>query len=159
MTATETLLGDSAVFGVSPFGCTFTVYGTPAPGGGKIAGVTKNGRRYVRPDNPRTAPWRDQVQQVAGELMSGSELFGGPLMLVVKFYTPRPKSHYGKNGVVASAPKFPAVRPDLTKLIRPLEDALKNIVWLDDAQIVTQYAEKRYGEPARAEVSVTVIAV
>jgi Holliday junction resolvase RusA-like endonuclease len=90
-------------------------------------------------------------------MMKGRSLYQGPLQLTVLFYVPRPKSHYGVKGQLKSAPRYPTVRPDVTKLVRPLEDSLTGIVWRDDAQVVRQLAEKRYGEPARAEVRVTVL--
>ncbi len=46
------------------------------------------------------------------------------------------------------------MKPDATKLVRALEDALTRIVWKDDAQVVTQVVHKRFGEPERAEVYV-----
>jgi Holliday junction resolvase RusA-like endonuclease len=42
---------------------------------------------------------------------------------------------------------FPASRPDLTKLIRSVEDALTGILWRDDAQVISQVALKRYAMP------------
>lgn len=83
----------------------------------------------------------------------------GPLALVVDFYVPRPKAHIGAKGVKPSAPHYPTTRPDITKLLRAVEDAMSGIVYRDDAQIVHQQAMKRYGEPARCEILVTALAV
>jgi Holliday junction resolvase RusA-like endonuclease len=44
----------------------------------------------------------------------------------------------------ASAPANHTIKPDVTKLVRSLEDSLKGIVWLDDSQVVKQSASKRY---------------
>jgi Holliday junction resolvase RusA-like endonuclease len=38
-----------------------------------------------------------------------------------------------------------------------LEDALRGVVFKDDAQICETLARKRYGEPARVEVKVMVL--
>jgi len=35
---------------------------------------------------------------------------------------------------------------------RAVEDALKGVVYVDDAQIVSELLDKRWGEPARVEV-------
>ena len=43
-----------------------------------------------------------------------------------------------------SAPKHPIVKPDTTKLMRALEDALTGICWRDDTQVVIQTAHKAY---------------
>jgi crossover junction endodeoxyribonuclease RusA len=149
--------GAAPPFKRSPFGMVFTVFGQPQPGGSKTAGRSLDGRTFVRDSNKKAAPWKERVTQVAGEMMSGRPLYSGPLLLTVVFYVPRPKGHYGTKGLLPSAPKHPTVRPDLTKLIRPLEDALTGICWRDDSQIVQQLAEKRYGEPARAEVRIAVL--
>lgn len=152
------LLTEQAVFKANVWGCVFTVYGEPATGGSKIPGKAKNGKLFVRDDNPRAREWKDRVGQVAGELMRNRELYQGPLALSVKFYRPRPKGHYTSKGALTrSAPRHPTTKPDLTKLIRPLEDALRGIVFKDDAQICHTDATKSYGEPARVEVKVMVL--
>lgn len=138
-----------------PARVSFVVYGIAAPGGSKTSGTTKDGRRFVRDSSRRAAPWKRDVAQVAGKLMGEQPLLEGPLGLVVTFYLPRPKSHYGARGLKPSAPPWPIVRPDTTKLLRPLEDALTGIVWRDDSQVVVQEAGRVYGEPARCEVFVS----
>lgn len=153
----DSLLATLDTFHADSWGLTFSVYGNAEPGGSKRAGMNKQGRIFVRDDNPKTQPWKLRIGQVAGELMAGREMFKGPLYLVATFYAPRPKSHYNKSGVSRSAPRYPTVRPDTTKLLRPLEDALQGIVYADDSQIVEQLVRKRYGEPARVEVKIGVL--
>lgn len=141
---------------------TFTVYGVAAPAGSKTSGQRKDGSRFVRDSSRRAAPWKDDVKRSAGEAMErrtfttdGDSLVSGPLMLAVRFVVPRPKGHYGARGLRPSAPAYPTTRPDITKLLRAVEDALTGIVWRDDAQVVEQVARKVYGEPARCEIAVT----
>lgn len=133
----------------------FTVYGIAAPAGSKTAGVTKGGKMFVRDSAKRGAPWRLQVQAEAAWAMDGTGLLDGALELSVIFTVPRPKGHFGARGLRPSAPEHPITRPDVTKLLRAIEDACTGIVWRDDAQVVAQHAYKQYGEPARAEVRVT----
>ena len=135
----------------------FTVYGSAQPAGSKTVGRTGDGRTFVRDSAKRGQPWRRQVAQVAGEAMNGGGLLEGPLLLTVRFTVPRPKGHLGARGLRPSAPAYPAVRPDVTKLLRAVEDACTGIVWLDDAQVVEQHALKVYGEPARAEIEVSTL--
>jgi Holliday junction resolvase RusA-like endonuclease len=130
----------------------FTVYGNAQPAGSKTAGRTKDGRMFVRDSAKGSRPWKGQVAQAAGEAMNGTGLLGGALVLRVRFYVPRPKAHLGARGLRPSAPEHPTTRPDVTKLLRAVEDALTGIVWRDDAQVTEQHALKRYGEPARVEV-------
>lgn len=134
----------------------FTVYGVAQPAGSKTSGVRNDGRRFVRDSAKGSRPWKTQVAQAAGEAMNGDGLLDGPLELSVIFTVPRPKGHYGARGLRPSAPAYPAVRPDVTKLLRAVEDACTGVVWRDDAQVVAQHAYKVYGEPASASVEVKV---
>ena len=142
----------------------FFVPGTPAPGGSKRAFVVK-GRAVVVDDCKRNKPWRERVTAVAREALDGP-LLSGPLELRVVFILPRPKGHFGtgKNAatIKASAPPHPTVKPDTTKLLRALEDALTEVVWRDDTQVVVQSAVKRYqvasGENPGAKVWVEEVA-
>ena len=149
-------------FRVSAFGAEFTVFGKPQHGGSKTAFPIrmKNGKmrcNVVDENEKEVRPWRNQIEMVAAELMGDRPPFEGPLLLVATFYFERPKGHYGAHGVKRSAPRYPTVRPDTTKLLRPLEDALSGILWKDDALIVDQNAKKRYGDPPRVEVKMAVI--
>lgn len=61
----------------------------------------------------------------------------GPLVLTVVFYLPRPKS----------APKrvqYPDRKPDLSNLVKAIEDALNGVVFTDDARLVDVGMSKRY---------------
>lgn len=143
----------------------FTVYGVPAPAGSKRAlpaGGKPGGRPLLVDDSKRSRPWKRDVAQTAGAAMSGRPLLEGPLELEVRFCVPRPKGHFGTGrnagAVRSSAPPHPAVKPDITKLLRAVEDACTGVVWRDDAQIVRQRAEKRYADgAARCVVAVSRI--
>lgn len=115
----------------------FTVLGVAAPQGSHVR--TKWGA--MREDNPRTMPWRQEVAACAQKAMEGKALMLGPVRLGVQFVFPRPKGHYrtGKNavGLRLGAPKHMTSKPDLSKLIRAIEDAMSGIVYRDDAQIVS----------------------
>jgi Holliday junction resolvase RusA-like endonuclease len=137
----------------------FWVAGEPKPGGSKRGFYNAKLKRVMMTEDcDKTKNWRASVAQCAAEV--AKEVFQGPLRVQFKFVFLRPKGHYGtgsKAGVVkASAPAFPSGRPDTTKLIRSTEDALTGILWRDDAQVVTQYATKRYGAQAGCLVSMEV---
>lgn len=141
----------------------FTVYGRPQPAGSKRAvRHPHTGQTLVVDTNKAAGPWKQQVAGAAiAALPDGGVLFekAEPVVLRVQFYLARPLGHYGtgrNNGrLKPSAPKFPAVMPDATKLLRGLEDALTGLVWRDDAQVVIQHVEKLYAlERARTEVIV-----
>lgn len=145
----------------------FTVIGKPQPAGSKRAFPIRRGGRVVgvatTDDNKRSKPWQAIVSSAALDALAEGEQLRGPLLLKIDFYLARPAGHYGTGrnaGTVrSSAPTFPVTRPDATKLVRGIEDALTGIAWRDDAQVVSQLVRKLYGTPERAEVLVAAIPV
>ena len=144
----------------------FTVIGRAAPGGSKRAFRNPHtGGVIVTDDAKGGAPWRELVQSAAMQALNGAgaPMFtDGALALDVCFFRVRPASHYGSgrnaDKLKPSAPAFPTTRPDTTKTLRALEDALTGIAWHDDAQIVTQLVRKRFaaaGELERVDVRIT----
>lgn len=134
----------------------FVVHGIPQPAGSKKGFfIPKLHRVVITDDAKKSRPWKALVSDAAAQAMAGQAMLtAGALMLTVRFFMPRPKGHFGRRGLLPSAPAFPAVKPDCTKLLRAVEDAINGIVLRDDAQIVYQVVSKEYGEPARAEVEV-----
>lgn len=151
----------------------FTVHGVPQPAGSKRGFYNKNtGRVIVADDAKNSRPWKALVSDAAAQAMTyhdetaeGADGYWppleGPLLLELTFWMPRPKGHFGTGAnagkVRGSAPRFPAVKPDVLKLARAVEDALSGIVYRDDSQIVVETLQKAYGEPARCEVRVVPI--
>lgn len=124
----------------------FTVYGLPRAQGSMRPVVSKSTGRAFNKVDPRLLAWRQTVAETAMTKARGEPL-AGPLVLIARFYLPRPKS----------APKrvvYPAKRPDLDKLVRAVGDALAGVLYHDDAQIVELRARKDYGAPVRCEIQV-----
>lgn len=142
----------------------FWVPGRPQPAGSKRAFPIrrKTGAMgvAVTDDNPATKGWQAVVLwEAAGAMDSaGAEMFAGPLGLAVTFTLRRPKGHFGSgrnaDKLRDSAPRWPIVKPDATKLLRAVEDAMSGVVWRDDAQVVEQMASKVYGSPEGAQIAV-----
>jgi Holliday junction resolvase RusA-like endonuclease len=139
---------------------TLTVYGRAQPAGSKRAFFNKaSGKAIVVDDAKGSRPWKQEVAGAALDACAGEPiLLDGPLVLVARFFLQRPKGHYrtGRNAHLLrdSAPGYPASKPDTTKLLRAVEDALTGVVWRDDAQVVYQVASKHYGLPERCEIEV-----
>jgi Holliday junction resolvase RusA-like endonuclease len=154
----------------------FTAYGVPQPKGSAQAfGYALKGRdgRELRDakghvvvrtktmsDNPKNSSWQQLVAEAAGQAIALSlleaspfQLLRGPVVLSAVFYLPRPKYL----GAKASVPH--AKRPDLSKLLRSVEDAMSRVVWADDGQVwrvkelAKYYAEPEGGIP-RVEITV-----
>lgn len=137
---------------------TFFVPGIPQTAGSKRAYV-RNGRAIVTDDNKRGKDWRASVQHFALAAMKRPRpeeiVWRGPVRLDVEFRLPRPKSHYRSNGKLKpTAPLLHTTRPDRTKLLRCLEDALKGITWHDDGQVCTGEPIKIYDEQPGALVRI-----
>jgi Holliday junction resolvase RusA-like endonuclease len=79
-----------------------------------------------------------------------------PLSLEVDFYFERPASHFGSgrnaDKLKPSAKAEPTSRPDLSNLVKLVEDALNGNAYRDDSRIVRTVAAKRYGDRARTEI-------
>lgn len=136
----------------------FFVPGIPAPGGSKKGFVNpKTGCVVIVDDAKRNKDWRATVALFASQRFH--EPLTCPVSVEVMFYMPRPKGHLRKDGSVRpSAPQYPTVKPDATKLWRSTEDALKGIAWRDDSQVVQQFICKVYGSRPGALIWIHEIA-
>jgi len=147
---------------------TFTVLGHPETAGSKQSFVPLNKKTrepYRRPnggivvstvdDNPKSKGWKKVVAKAAKEAHRGP-LLEGPLIATFRFYRPRPKNHFAKFGLSKAGAQSlaPDTRPDVLKLARAAEDALIDVIYADDSQIVEEHLFKHWGEPARLEVEI-----
>ena len=155
------------------------VYGDPKPAGSKVSGVayrregegrvpvTRNGKivTFTKDSSGDAGKvWRNAVADIGVRALDGADLLSGPLYVEMTFLLRRPKGHYGSGKNAArlkdSAPLYPAVKPDCTKLARSAEDALTGCLWRDDSLIICGPYEKVYAEPDEAvgvEVRVWVL--
>lgn len=85
--------------------------------------------------------------------------FSGPVELAVILYCPIPRSWSRKKQAAALAGQICHVsKPDLDNAVKHLMDVLTGMVYADDKQIVVLWAQKKYGEPPRWEVTVREVA-
>lgn len=136
----------------------FVVFGEAKSAGSKRAFRHPHTGRIILTEAVKgSKDWQHQVSAAGAEAYQGP-LLDGPLRVRMVFFRARPRSHYGsgRNATVVkpSAPPYPSTRPDTLKLARGVEDALTGVVWTDDARIVVELLEKRWGEPARVEVEI-----
>lgn len=127
------------------------VPGTPAPQGSK----RHVGRGVMVESSKRVGPWRERVALVVsnawtdelGEPMPPI-LAGVPVVLKIRFLFRRPRGHFGtgRNADVlkTGAPRLPATRPDVDKLVRAVLDGMTGVVLADDAQVAALHAGKEY---------------
>jgi Holliday junction resolvase RusA-like endonuclease len=127
----------------------FEVRGLPVPQGNLRAFVHGGVARISSKSPGPLAAWRHAIA-AAAQPFAPPALWEGPLAVQFTFRLPQPKSRSGFAGrgkdrhVVLV---YPDRRPDLDKLVRAAFDALTNVVWKDDCQVVDLTARKEYGTP------------
>lgn len=132
---------------------TFFVPGIPKPAGSKRGFIVRRaGGKLgvaITDDCKKGKDWRGDVKVYAGMAIK-APIVAGAVRLSVEFNMPRPKSHYrtGKHAgqLKPDAPTWHTSKPDRTKLVRGLEDALTGIAWTDDAQVVCGEVTKKYAD-------------
>ena len=93
--------------------------------------------------------WRQDIASIAQSEMvnQGDELYLGAVRVQCEFSFSRPKS--AQNKIMHKT-----TRPDCDNLIRAVLDGLKEIVYYDDAQVVSIVASKVFAEPEGAWIVV-----
>ena len=126
----------------------FFVSGTPIPKGSTKAFVVKGRAITTATNGAKQKPWSSDIAYTAMQEIKFSTPTRSAISVVLTFFMPRPKGHYGsgKNiaSVKASAPTSHVSKPDVDKLIRCVLDSLTGVVWHDDSQVIEVKANKRY---------------
>jgi Holliday junction resolvase RusA-like endonuclease len=131
------------------------VVGEPRPKGSKTAIVVGGRARVIESKSAngraRQQTWKDAVARAACDWREQhpGEPLDEPLAVSILFRLPRPKS-------AARRITQPAKKPDLDKLCRTVLDELRNIVYRDDALVVTLFLAKSFAvnEPPGARITI-----
>jgi Holliday junction resolvase RusA-like endonuclease len=138
---------------LSTVGVRFTINTDPV-GQGR-ARFTKSGHAYT-PTKTRNA---QAVVKLAAEMAMrahGDQCFAGPLELSLRVFIRIPRSKPKKwQAQARSGAVWPTTKPDLSNIIKLIEDAMTGTVYLDDKQIVSLNVRKLYADSPRIEVVVT----
>lgn len=131
------------------------IYGDPvAQGRPRFSTAGGFARAY---DPAKSRDYKDYIRLAAAEQMRGIPPLEGALALSVRVYRPMPKAFSRKKAAEAEQGALqPTTKPDLDNYVKGIKDALKNICWRDDGQIVA-YREpfgKFYSATPRVEVDV-----
>lgn len=116
----------------------FFVAGHAGPQGSKSYKGHRKGKPVLVESSKRVKPWREAV--AAEALLHAGELLLGPVGVRAHFILPRPKA---AKGVVSAARQI----GDIDKLCRSTLDALSNVIYRDDCQVVDIRASKRVALP------------
>ncbi|MEK4871539.1 RusA family crossover junction endodeoxyribonuclease [Niallia sp. FSL W8-1348] len=133
----------------------FTVFGEPVaqerPRFSNHGGFT---RAY---DPKKSKDFKQYVKLVAAEYRPPA-LLEGPLLLEVKVYKPTLKSFSKKKTAAAESGELrPVTKPDVDNYVKGIKDALKQIIWNDDSQVVDLHVSKWYSQTPRIEVTVSEV--
>ena len=122
---------------------TFKVDGTPVAKA--RARVRRDGRAYTP---AKTREYEEAIGWAAKETMTYRELEMAPKGAIVQMQTnfifPMPKS-WSKKKQQQMCGNYHCQTPDISNLVKAVEDACKGIVYPDDAQIATISAQKWWG--------------
>lgn len=124
------------------------IYETPLPKARPR--FTKNGHAYTP---KRTAEYESMIRncwKLSGYPISTVELY-----VRIDFYMPIPKSMSKTDRAKAMVGElFPAKRPDIDNLAKAVLDALNEVAYWDDKQIVKMRLEKKYSDLPRIEITI-----
>jgi Holliday junction resolvase RusA-like endonuclease len=130
----------------------FTVYGEPvAQGRPRATNINGHIRMY---DPKKSSDFKNYVRLVAADHRPDKPL-EGPILVAVKVYKKIPKSFSKKKKAAAEAGQLrPTSKPDVDNYAKSIKDALKNVIWKDDSQVVDLHISKWYSETPRVEITI-----
>lgn len=144
----------------------FFVPGVARPAGSKNAFAIKRngiptGQVVVADASKHGKGWRAEVRAAAiGAEDWRNNKMQGPLKLELLFIMGRPKAHFhvGKHhsSIRHTAPYFHTIKPDVTKLVRAIEDSLNGLVWNDDSQVAINVQKKIYQRTIDEQIGVHI---
>lgn len=139
------------------------VWGEPVTQGDHAVGFRRRGRRQVfirHANGKRLDDWRTIIGWQFKNIMTkvgNTQVITGAVGVALDFVYPHPKNHYTKNGKQSS--KYATLKtspPDGDKLMRAVFDALTNIAYQDDKDIVVGRFTKTYQDVAKPGVVIRV---
>lgn len=132
---------------------TFTIPGNPiGKGRPKFA---RRGNFTVAYTPEKTASYENLVKMQADSAMAGRPPVEGATDVEIALFVVPPASWSQKKQKAALAGEiFPTSKPDVDNVIKGIFDAMNDIVWRDDKQVVDLAVKKRYAEVPMAKVTV-----
>jgi Holliday junction resolvase RusA-like endonuclease len=104
----------------------------------------------------KTLDYERRVSQWARKAMNDQPLIEGACSLTVIFYFALPKSRPQYQRRAMRAGMLPCTNHiDLDNLAKSIKDALNGVVWVDDRQVTTLVAHKRWAEESSVLVRIT----
>jgi len=131
----------------------------------KSGGVARAIVQLITPPETRQAEAR--LQKLARAYMAAQsggrnhalEPFAGPVrMMIVAVYEPPSSWPKRLHAALAQGVVYHTSKPDADNLAKLVGDALNEIAYQDDSQVAELIVRKRYGSPARTDITITPLA-
>lgn len=131
----------------------FSMDGAPR-GQGRPRATARNGFATVYKDG-KSRKYEDEVRVLARLAMGSKAPFEGPLSVSLRFRLPIPKSASKRTrDAMAAGEIAPTTKPDLSNMVKSIEDGMNKVVYVDDAQIVRNFNTKVYATTPGVDVRV-----
>lgn len=138
--------------------CAFEVPGEPQAWSRAGAAIRrrKDGQAYIHwYTRDEDAAYRDAIAWAAKAAMRGRKPTWRPTAILVHAFMTIPESWHWKHKQAARAGAIlPVTTPDFDNLAKVAADAIRGIVWTDDASVVDGRVIKRYSECPALRVEV-----
>jgi crossover junction endodeoxyribonuclease RusA len=119
------------------------VLGDPAPQGSKKIQGRPGERGRLVESSKRLKPWRATVTAAVAEAWKKAPPLSGPVLLIATFQLRAPAGLSKRKRALG-----PIRKPDLSKLLRAIEDAITDAgSWEDDARVTRAIVEKEFCNP------------
>jgi len=131
----------------------------------KMGGVARAMVQLVTP--PETRKAEAALQTLARSYMGAQlggrnaarEPFAGPVrMMIVAIYEPPASWTKRLHAAMAAGVVYHTSKPDADNIAKLVGDALNEIAYQDDSQVAELIVRKRYGRPARTDITITPLA-
>lgn len=118
-----------------------------------------NGKMFTKEYTPEKTRNYEQLVRLEYERQAGSVMFAreDALAMSVVVFKAIPKGTSKiKTRRMLAGEILPGKKPDVSNIIKAIEDGLNKVAYPDDNQIVDQHGEAYYGEVPRVEVTIRV---
>jgi len=124
-----------------------TIPGNPV--GKQRARVCRTGHAYTP---LHTVNYEALVKQTFAAKYPDFVPMPGPVRMILSIYLmPSKKTQRKlKEGIRV----YPTIKPDISNVLKSIEDALNGLTYVDDKQIISVYAEKKYSQRPCVEIIV-----
>ena len=127
----------------------FSVYGEVVPKGRPR--FTRQGRTYTP---KKTHDYESEVAMMAKSAMGSSDPLETPVAVYVYVNYPVPKSYSAKRREACLTGLERPKRHDIDNVVKSILDACNGIVYVDDVQVVSLHATKRFDTIASVHVCI-----